>query len=394
MFTSIRANPFLRWEHRRTSTSVGIDWSFIWVRVIPLSFLTLVALIPVFYYIDDSRVDWLPWMAVILFMPRPILAIRIIFAGIQSVRQDIIQGRWEPLILTGISARKIVWRKWAKIVRQTFPDQVLFSLPSVGLALGISQFFHATNLQCFWGAPPYPTPQYQTIMLFLHSYCYNSVTSYYGGGHLNPYGIVFGTGLLIIFIMTFFETSLNASISLLAAFSNFAAKGLGIIYGVIIRGRLLGIVFLAIPLMRDYVYQSLDCTHVMFVETFTCQSDSYRFLPSIYRATDTIELAVMPLLDQGTLLAANIMRPNDDRLLRIYFRPHDDYIVRYLGSVEYEISHIYAMKSYYDNRPFVLRNIIAATISAFFYWLLIHYFLRRAARFAIVNHGASGYLEL
>jgi len=394
MFTSIRANPFLRWELRRSTKLSGINWSFILMRVIPLIFLTLVALIPTQYYIDDSRVDWLPWMAIILFLPRPILAIRTIFAGIQSVRQDMLQGRWELLILTGIPARKIVWRKWVKVVRHTFPDQILFTLPAIGLALSISQFFHSTNLQCFYGAPPYPTQLYQTIMLFLHPYCYNSITSYYGGGHLNPYGIVFGIGLLIIFTMTFFETSLNTSISLLAAFSNFAAKGLGIIYGVIIRGSLLGIAFLAIPLMRDYVYQSLDCTNVMFVETFTCQSSSYKFLPSVYRVTDTIELAIMPLLDQGTLLAANVMRPNDDRLLRIYFRPHDDHILQYLDSLEYEISHIHAIKSYYDNRPFVLRNLIATTISAFFFWLLIRYFLRRATRFAIVNHGASGYLEV
>src|SRR5689334_22629575 len=106
MFTSIRANPFLWWELRQGSTAKGINWSFIWLRVIPLSFLTLVALIPVFYYIDDSRVDWLPLMAIILFLPRPILAIRTLFMGIQSVRQDMIQGRWEPLILTGIPARK------------------------------------------------------------------------------------------------------------------------------------------------------------------------------------------------------------------------------------------------------------------------------------------------
>ncbi|MEP6989087.1 MAG: hypothetical protein ABI970_26020, partial [Chloroflexota bacterium] len=54
----------------------------------------------------------------------------------------------------------------------------------------------------------------------------------------------------------------------------------------------------------------------------------------------------------------------------------------------------YVRKSYYDNRPFVLRNLIAAVISCFFYLLLIRFFLRRATHFAIVNHGASGYLEL
>src|SRR4051812_45736812 len=119
MLASIRANHFLQWELRRTTTSAkGIQWSFILLRVIPLSLLTLVALIPTQYYINESRVDWLPLMAIVLFLPRPILAIRTMFMGIQSVRQDIIQGRWELLVLTGIPARKIVWRKWIQVVWQ------------------------------------------------------------------------------------------------------------------------------------------------------------------------------------------------------------------------------------------------------------------------------------
>ncbi len=394
MFTSLRTNRILQWELRQGSVTRGINWSFIWLRVVPLTVLTLIALIPVFYYIDDSRIDWLPLMAIILFLPRPILAIRTIFVGIQSVRQDIIQGRWEPLILTGIPARKIIWRKWVKVVRQTSPDQILFSLPAIGLALGISQFFLATNFTCGQGQPVYPlAAPYQTITILFHPYCYSSAAIYYAG-QINPSGAVFVIGILLFLIMTFFEMGLNASISVLAGFSNFASKGLGIIYGVIIRGSLLGIIFLAIPLIHDYIKQNIDCYHVTFIETFTCQTGSYQTLSTIYRATDTVEVAIMPLLDQGTLLAANVMRPKDDRLWQIYFRPHDDYRLRYLNRLKYETSHIFTIDGYYDNRPFVLRNLIAAAISGSFYGLLIRYFLRRATRFAIVNHGASGYLEL
>lgn len=114
----------------------------------------------------------------------------------------------------------------------------------------------------------------------------------------------------------------------------------------------------------------------------------------INRGYDTIQLATMILFDQGTLLAANVMRPNDDRLLKIYFIPYDAPVLHYSTPVKYQTSHILFINNSYDNRPFVLRNVIAAVISAFFYFLLIRYFLRRATRFAIVNHGASGYLEL
>src|SRR5689334_6692282 len=108
MFTSTSANPFLRWELRQRSKSAKINWSFIWVRVIPLSLLTLVALIPVFFYIDDSKIKLLPLMAIILYIPRCVLALKSISMGIAAVRQDIVQQRWEVLILTGISAKKIV----------------------------------------------------------------------------------------------------------------------------------------------------------------------------------------------------------------------------------------------------------------------------------------------
>ncbi len=379
MFTSIRANPFLQRS--------GINWSFIWLRVIPLSFLTLVALIPVFYYIDDSRVDWLPLMALVLFIPRLLLMIRTLFVGIQNVQQDMIQGRWEPLILTGYPAPKIVRRKWVEVVLQTFPDQVLFSLPAIGLSMGISQFFVSTIYNCGQGQPNLPiTPQIQIINSFFHSYCYNSDATYYAGRlhTLNPSLIVSVIGIMIIIAFTVFEVSLNASIGTLAAFSRFATKGLGIIYGVVIRFGLLVIVLLSIPFMEDYRQNTFICRNSY---SMACSTYGQYFLSvfsgSLYRGYDTLQLTAMPLLDQGTLLAANIMRPSDTRLIRI-----DVY------HFMYKAPRIDLVQNRYDNRRFVLRNLIAAAISTFFYWLLICYFLRRATRFAIVNHGASGYLEL
>ena len=392
MLAAIRIHHFLRQELRRTSTPSLINWSFIWMRVIPLTFLTLVALIPTQYYINESRVDWLPLMAIILFLPRPILAIRTMFMGIQSIRQDMVQGRWELLILTGIPARKIVLSKWAKVVSQSCPDQILFILPTIGLAIGISQFFVSTVYNCRqdeYNNLPTLSNQIKGILSFLYSYCYNSDATYFAGHFhtLNPAPLVLIIGIILIVAIAIFEVGLNASIGTLAGFSQFAAKGLGIVYGAIIRFGLLLIVSLSIPLMEDYLRHNLDCGNFMVIRANICpnypQSIFFGMPRLFFKGYDTIELAAMPLLDQGVLLAANIMRPSDTRLIRIDFY-----------HFTYRAPRIDFIKNRYDNRPFVFRNLIAAAISGLFYWLLIRHFLRRATRFAIVNHGASGYLEL
>ena len=386
MFSSIRANHFLRWELRRSSTPSHISWSFILIRVIPLTFLTLVVFIPVYFYIDDSRLRLLPIMAIILYMPRPILTIRTIFVGIHSIRQDIIQGRWEPLILTGIPARKIVRGKWLSIVTQNLPDQILFSLPAIGLALGISQFFQTSDYCSQVGASWWMTIRYKLIHTWLQSYCYNSDQAYFAG-HLNPSVVVTLIGIILIIVTAFMEAGLNASIGLLAGFSQIGAKGFGILYGAAIRLWLALIIFLSIaPLGNGLIYTFL-CPNFVLINVDFCPNYANRFfnyelLRVVNRAYDTFQLAFMSLFDQGTLLAANVMRPNDDRWMEFksYYRQPERLT--------------YVRKSHYDNRPFVFRNLIAAVINCFFYFLLIRHFLRRATRFAIVNHGASGYLEL
>ena len=109
----------------------------------------------------------------------------------------------------------------------------------------------------------------------------------------------------------------------------------------------------------------------------TCDYNTYQ---NSTRITDTIQLGFQTPIDQGTLLAANIMRPNDTRLyeLKSYQKPGETYL----------------QENNYDNRPFVARNIVAALVGTGLYLVMIRTFLRRATRFAIVNHGASGYLEL
>jgi hypothetical protein len=380
MLASIRGNHYMRLEFQRTSTAQGIKWSFILMRVIPLVFLALVALIPTQVYINDNLVDLLPLMAIVLFMPRPILAIRTIFVGIHSVRQDMVEQRWELLVLTGIPARKIVWGKWINVVKQSSLDQIIFALPALGLAMGISQFFLSTNYTCYI-SPYVPLKGYMMeIDAWLSPYCHNSDMYYaFQSYPLNPSTTVATIGLVIIIFIATLEVGLNASIGILAGFSRISAKGLALAYGVIIRVIFLLVIGFILPIGYGWFGYKLVCQTIPSPNI--CMTISYVAQMASRKGAETLQLAVMPLLDQGTLLAANIMRPNDDRWLE--FGPYDS-----------EPQLTYVRKSHYDNRPFVLRNISAAMISVFFYWLLIRYFLRRATRFAIVNHGASGYIEL
>ncbi|MBA3868400.1 MAG: hypothetical protein H0X30_04545 [Anaerolineae bacterium] len=379
MFAPLRNNALLKLELRHTSISRRINWSFILLRVIPLTFLTFVALIPIFYFIDDSHMDWLPWMAIVLFTPRLVLAIRTISTGIQSVRQDMIQQRWEPLILTGISARKIVWSKWITIVRQNLPDQILFTLPTIGLALGISQFFQATY---YCGRQITSGPYLDRVDLInslFAPYCYNNNADY-SWGYLKPSIEVFLIGCIIILILGYLESGLNASIGLIAGLSRLSVNGLSTFYGSVIRLSLLITILFSISSMHDFFRFANICNNLTYIITNHCA-----FLDNLERLSrrmyDTIELAAMPFLDQGTLLSANVMRPSDRR-------------IRDITTPEPYPRKEIILKNEYDNRPVVLRNLIAAVISGFFYYLLIRFFLRRATRFAIVNHGASGTLEL
>lgn len=396
MITSIRAKYLLGYEVRNRSRTSGINWLFIWMRVVPLTILTLVASIPVVFYIDDGGIKLLPIMAIILYAPRSILILKSIFTGIADVRQDIIQRRWEVLIVTGISAKQIVWRKWATVITKTLPDQILFSLPAIGLALGISQFFQASSYCGGVGqAPPKSSIRYILIDTWLQPYCYVSENAYFAG-HLNPSIIVILIGITLIILTAFMEAGLNASIGLLAGFSKIAGKGIGIVYGTAIRLGLALIILISIAPLENRLIYNILCPNFVLIDVFFCPNyygrrPSITYDPAIFhemykminRGYDTIQLTFMSLFDQGTLLAANVMRPNDDRWMELksyyYNQPERLIIVR---------------KSHYDNRPFVLRNVMALGVSAFFYWLLIRYFLRRATRFAIVNHGASGYLEL
>jgi hypothetical protein len=367
MFASIWTNHFLRWELRHTTTSAkGIKWSFILVRVIPLTFLTLVALIPVFYYIDETRLDWLGWMALILFVPRPLLIISTIVAAVGSVKNEMNTPRWELLILTGILAPKIVWGKWVGVVRQTAADHILFSLPHMGLALGIAEYLNVMNY------PTYP----RNWPSILSAYLYNGDWLSWSI-QLYPSVIVSVIGCFVIVLFGFLECGLVAAIGLAMAF---VWKQRSFIVYIASSGYYI-ILILFMAIIWNYLYIGSRWSTYMGAlcdssGLLTCDFNTFQ---SSARITDTIQLGFQTPIDQGTLLSANIMRPNDTRVYELK---------------SYQTGEKYLQENNYDNRSFVARNILAALLGTGIYVVIIRYFLRRATRFAIVNHGASGYLEL
>lgn len=362
MFTSIRANPFLRWEFRTRTTSAKINWSFILLRVIPLSFLTLVALIPVFYYIDESRLSWLGWMALILFVPRPILMLRAVVSAVASVKAEMDTHRWDLLILTGISAQKIIKSKWIGVIRQTAFDHMVFSLLHIGLALGISEYLNVMIYAGYQRAWP-------TI---LNSYIYEgwwlpNDTQVY------PSLTVLVIGCIITSLFGLVECGFVAAIGLAMTFvwkqRPFAAyiASSAYYFGVLL--------LIAITWNYIYIGSHWSSYREMICDSHWLQECDYKTYRNYARITDTIQLGFQTPIDQATLLSANIMRPNSGQWY-------------WLGS------NTYSPFPTYDNRPFVARNLVAALLGMSVYGMIIRYFLRRATRFAIVNHGASGYLAL
>jgi hypothetical protein len=272
-------------------------------------------------------------------------------------------------------------------VSQTFADHILFSLPSMGLALGISQFFQSTYSFCYPGGGLQPNSllfyQVKLVHTLFHPYCYAADLPHTAGQlhPLYPSTTVSVIGLLIIVAIACFEVGLNASIGTLAGFSRFSVSGIALMLGVSIRSGLLLLIAFVIPWMQDFLNYNLYCGNFLIVRTSICEYTTSSAWRSFYRTYDTLQLATMPLLDQGTFLAANVMRPNDDRWLELksYRNPDRETLVR---------------KNTFDNRPFVLRNLMALVVNGFLYALLIRFFLRRATRFAVRYHGASGYIEL
>ncbi len=342
-----------------------IRWSFIWLRVLPLSILTLVALIPTRYYVTEDRADWLTIIGILLFLPRPILALRTIVSAVGSVNDEMRANRWDVLILTGISARKIVWGKWLYVVRQTAFDHVTFALLHIGFALAVAQYMNVV----FYGKP--------LISQILLNYRYLGAWNLY----LNPSPTVFIIGFCVIVLFGLLECGLVCAIGVATAFiwkrQVFGAYLLGVAHYITLLMVVFGIWFYTVAGSGWDSYQKNFCFGNWNWGSASCGILSWRTYNRIF---DTLQIAFFTPLDQGTLLAANIMRPYDTRITDI--EAYDSF-----GNMTF-----YTLN--YDNRAFVARNLLAALLGAGVYAFLTRAYLRRATHFAIINHSASGYLEL
>lgn len=345
--------------------SPNILWAFVWLRVLPLTFLTLVALIPAQYYITEDKFDLLMVLAIILFLPRPILVLRTMVTAIGTVHDEMRANRWDVLILTGIPARKIVWRKWVVVVKQTAFDHFVFSLFHVGLALGVAEYMNVME---------YLRTPYEWSNIF-SMYRYNGGLFY--DAQVYPSVTTFMIGSVVIALLGLLECGLVASIGLTAAF---AMKRLSFFTYILSSGFIIGLktaVYLTWILLWVISGWSSYTSIFCYPKTFYCGYDHFK---NYSRVNETLKSALFASIDQGTLLSANIMRPLDDRMLE-------------LKSYE-PMRQTRLYKSTYDNRPFVLRNLLAAVMSIVITTFFIRSFLHRATRFAVINHGASGYLEL
>ena len=321
---------------------------------------------PVYVYITKENFNLLTIMAFILLLPRPILALMSIVRSVGSIKAEMVAHRWDLLILTGIPARTIVWRKWLWVVRQTAFDHITCGLLHVGLALGVAQYMNVMI---------YPDPTTPRSM-FLSPYIYEGMWP----AQIQPSLTVFIIGCFVIVLFSLLECGLVAAIGIAAAFVSRRLSFASYLFGVLHYCTLLVVAYLlwicVLIGSAQANYYALFCPGGW--QTITCNNVTWR---DYKRVLNTLQMTIFTPIDQGTLLAANIMRPYDTRTL-----PND--------TIDSMGNNISFFEMNYDNRPFVLRNIVAALLGAGIYAILIRAFLRRATRFAIINHGASGYLEL
>ncbi len=228
--------------------------------------------------------------------------------------------------------------------------------------MGISQFL--ANIPYACSVSPYNQMLKSYVVVintWLSPYCYNNVIYDFNSPYLNPTTSVAIIGLSIIVFIAVMEVSLNATIGIFVGFSRISATGLTLAYGAFIRLLLTVLIVIILPL--GYGGGTGGGSPNCLTECRIHKQYHFRIPPCHHAAVYL-----------GTL-SANVMRPYDDRSVEYKKYGTQDLVT-------------YVVKSNYDNRHFVLRNLVAAMIAGLFYFLLIRFFLRRATVSAIINRGA------
>ncbi len=366
LFQPFSNHPLAVFELRLLQKHTQKRWNH--MRLLLFALALVVAVTPLWLYMDMNQTPTLVVMAVVIYLAHIVVGMRTMLLAINAVAREQRAGTWDTLILTGIDARQIVWGKWWAVVRCVWKDHALMALPRVGLAFGLAQYLNFSVMDTrIWG----------TV------FTYYSCGGYVACSAINPQGVTTATGALVIMLFGIVEAGLVAAVGLLIALLATQATIAQFPTGVAIRAMLVIAAIMIVrvghiklgPLLEFHCSISPSC---VIPEDGTLLNETSRDELNIVAYTferfkETAQIALSPLIDSGTLLTANIMRPFGDgtEFGKIYERGVEKFSL---------VSQ--------SNLLFVLRNLVAWVLGLGLYALIITGVLRLAERAAVRRHGA------
>jgi hypothetical protein len=257
-------------------------------------------------------------MLVVIYSVHVGVTIFTLFLANSSLTIDKQLGIWECLVLTHIDARQILLGKWWATLRAVWKWHFAASLVKVGMAYALTQFLHNSSpgvygnpQSCYW---PFSTAM-----------C--NVSADWQNGSYNPtlLSVVVATGVLILcgFADMALVTALGVLISLLrdqhriiAIIQGFTARSVLLVVTVILWFIIAGLTWNLL-----LVESSLLPTHCPTGYEFTSFCPMFLKFLSVHdwrQLLETTQLSLSTVADGGTLLAANMMRPQATNFHLVY----------------------------------------------------------------------------
>lgn len=371
MLQRLNNNPIVRLNIASRERTQHNTWK---TRLLWLTPLLLVALIPSWLYVDQTREDVLILMLLVMFgasLGMTIYTAALVYEITRRLR--FLSGDNDLLMLSNISPKTYVEGVWWTAFRYVWKEYVLLALPRIGLAYGLAQYLHTANLPSIFLTSPssrllqiagiYPvySPAFQYIS---HNGAYVS---------LNPYFDTVLIGSIVLMGLSIFEAGFFTALITLAALTAFSNKShitvAAIVFRTILMIGVAQVIMTMNPTNHSWRWEIFCCccgscggNDCNGVETDLIRGCQFR---SALRVLETGQVTLSVLSDGGVLLAANIMRPLGEgsgfgKLWKA-FRVGQDYDYRLVLDT---------------NLLFVLRNVLSAILGVIMYVILTWGILR------------------
>jgi len=189
-----------------------------WLRIGLLALLVLalaVAWIPRWQLIDCTRGGTLRIIIGAAYAAHFVVVLQTLFFAIHTLHRENQAESWDVLVLTGISARQLVFGKWWAVLRITWPYHAFTAIIKLGLVWGLVQYLYSLDI-----TPPYTSTERFFAYISGHfasagncNYPYRGPVTYLlDQSYLRSFRI----GAILIGF-SFLEAALSAAIGILSA---------------------------------------------------------------------------------------------------------------------------------------------------------------------------------